>query len=666
MGSLNTILKTIRSVSKSNPVTNLQLSEMIRTLWRDPVDVTSGIVVTQLAHGFTVGTPIKPTAAGWVKTKADSAANAGTVGVVSEVVDVDHFRYIESGSLFGEYSPGAVYILSPITAGIIIEQADIGEWDENQVLEIVGTANVDGSALIVKIGCTEDPLVREDINSLYKDIDNLYEDIGMLEHNGLEGLQGGDPAAGEYGDFYHLTSDEHSKLHPPVSIAAVSANIASIDENQELTINNLSNLSVMDILGDLLQIIPLPLSSDIHNPWMYDCSVDGSVIIASAFKLYISLDFGATWVKKELYQANTPYGAPRCSIDGSIMWVGNRGVSGVVGRILVSSDYGSTWTEVTPPISSTARDFLTIGVSQDGNSAIVGSNNGGAYKTTNRGNSWVLLSALGNGTANIPSWSSFAISNDGNHIIASPSSIDTLISTDGGLTFINYWRDVKGWPQELSTPAAISVVIKGDKSGVAISVDAYNNVMGNEPYTVYWFYYGLEYMEYYVKILKSSFAACGINKSISSAVGFGYYENESCICTGSISMESNLTYYKYNANAYGQVFPGFINEEKSLLYFTRSGLSYVDDFGKILFGHFVTDFGTAKQLISEQLSGVINTTNRIFTTSKAYTSGSISVFINGIKDSGFSETDETTITLDEAPSNVGFTDKIEAIYSSKN
>jgi hypothetical protein len=68
--------------------------------------------------------------------------------------------------------------------------------------------------------------------------------------------------------------------------------------------------------------------------------------------------------------------------------------------------------------------------------------------------------------------------------------------------------------------------------------------------------------------------------------------------------------------------------------------------------------------VSELLSGTVNSENRVFTTSKAYKSGTIVVFVNGIRESDFLEVDQTTIILDEAPSNVGFTDKIETIYTS--
>lgn len=107
--------------------------------------------VNQAAHGFTVGTPVKPSPTGWVKTKADTRQNAGTVAFVSEVVDAANFKYIESGSLPGVYTAGAVYFLSPTVAGSIIAQTDPEVWSEGQVREVVGTANTAGTALIVSL-----------------------------------------------------------------------------------------------------------------------------------------------------------------------------------------------------------------------------------------------------------------------------------------------------------------------------------------------------------------------------------------------------------------------------------------------------------------------------------------------------------------------------------
>lgn len=107
--------------------------------------------VAQNNHGFFVGEAVRPTSLGWVKTKADTRENAGTVGFVSKVMDVNNFTCIESGELPGSFSAGAVYFLSTTTAGAIIVQPDPEVWAEGQVREVVGTANSDGSALIVQI-----------------------------------------------------------------------------------------------------------------------------------------------------------------------------------------------------------------------------------------------------------------------------------------------------------------------------------------------------------------------------------------------------------------------------------------------------------------------------------------------------------------------------------
>jgi len=65
------------------------------------------------------------------------------------------------------------------------------------------------------------------------------------------------------------------------------------------------------------------------------------------------------------------------------------------------------------------------------------------------------------------------------------------------------------------------------------------------------------------------------------------------------------------------------------------------------------------------LQGNINGINTIFTTSKPYASGKITVLLNGLKEYQFSEINETTIEMDDPPKNTGFTDILESIYKLK-
>lgn len=69
--------------------------------------------------------------------------------------------------------------------------------------------------------------------------------------------------------------------------------------------------------------------------------------------------------------------------------------------------------------------------------------------------------------------------------------------------------------------------------------------------------------------------------------------------------------------------------------------------------------------VDEQLIGAVNGVNRIFSTSVPYGSGTITVFVNGVKERNFTELSDTQIQLAEALRNTGFTDLIEAIYIKK-
>jgi hypothetical protein len=69
--------------------------------------------------------------------------------------------------------------------------------------------------------------------------------------------------------------------------------------------------------------------------------------------------------------------------------------------------------------------------------------------------------------------------------------------------------------------------------------------------------------------------------------------------------------------------------------------------------------------VDEPLFGLVNGINRIFNASVPYSSGTITVFVNGFKERDFTEYSDTEIMLLEAPKNIGFTDRIEAIYIKK-
>lgn len=75
--------------------------------------------VLQVGHGFVIGDVIRNNAGAWTKAQADSAVNAESLGVVSEVSNADNFVVCFGGYLPGlsGLAAGSVYFLSPTVAG---------------------------------------------------------------------------------------------------------------------------------------------------------------------------------------------------------------------------------------------------------------------------------------------------------------------------------------------------------------------------------------------------------------------------------------------------------------------------------------------------------------------------------------------------------------------
>jgi hypothetical protein len=65
---------------------------------------------------------------------------------------------------------------------------------------------------------------------------------------------------------------------------------------------------------------------------------------------------------------------------------------------------------------------------------------------------------------------------------------------------------------------------------------------------------------------------------------------------------------------------------------------------------------------TEILIGSVNGVNRNFRTTQPYKTGTIKIYLNGLKESYFSEISDTEILLEDAPQNRGFIDKVEATY----
>ena len=126
----------------------------------------ASILVNQTAHGFAVGNAVGIVGTSWVKAKADSVANAVTLGLVSQVVDANNFRYVKGGVLAGTYTAGANYFLSTSVAGGLMILSGPEVWTAGHVRQYIGTGNKGGNGLDIEIDLG-DEIVADPYNDRY-------------------------------------------------------------------------------------------------------------------------------------------------------------------------------------------------------------------------------------------------------------------------------------------------------------------------------------------------------------------------------------------------------------------------------------------------------------------------------------------------------------------
>ena len=78
-------------------------------------------IITQTGHGFVTGNIVRLSGSNYVLAKADNAADAEVVGIVSGVINANQFVLTTSGKVSGlsGFTPGTSYYLSASTAGAL-------------------------------------------------------------------------------------------------------------------------------------------------------------------------------------------------------------------------------------------------------------------------------------------------------------------------------------------------------------------------------------------------------------------------------------------------------------------------------------------------------------------------------------------------------------------
>ena len=106
--------------------------------------------VFQIGHGFIVGNAIRHDGVNWVKAQANSLANSGTIGIVSDVRDVNNFTYQFGGILSsGSWVDGVSYFLSINSPGAVVPEET---YSEGEVREFIGTGTPDGLLIELDLG----------------------------------------------------------------------------------------------------------------------------------------------------------------------------------------------------------------------------------------------------------------------------------------------------------------------------------------------------------------------------------------------------------------------------------------------------------------------------------------------------------------------------------
>lgn len=154
---------------------------------------------------------------------------------------------------------------------------------------------------------------------------------------------------------------------------------------------------------------------------------------------YVTTNGGTSWTRTTTGMSfAASVSTCSCAVARSspnIMYCGNYGGTG--GYIYKSTDYGSTWTELT---TSGARNWWAIACSPTGSIVVATAVNGVPYKSTDGGATWSALSTLSNST-----WGPICMSDDGLVIATALTTGGNIyVSTNGGTSFASK-ANVASW-----------------------------------------------------------------------------------------------------------------------------------------------------------------------------------------------------------------------------
>lgn len=210
-------------------------------------------------------------------------------------------------------------------------------------------------------------------------------------------------------------------------------------------------------------------------------SVAGAANVGAA---YAFRQVGSVWVQDAELLALDRDAEDRfaCSLalneDGTTALVGAYRAKGAgstrVGAVYSLSRSGSSWGQESKfyALEPTTSFGISVDVTPDGSSAVVGSDSGGAYVFTRSGATWTQAAKLVSPTTTAQNYRSVAISADGNTAIAlvSPGGVAAVFTRSGG-TWTHQAALVSDGAFPYLTVAGVFVALSGDGDTAAVAAD---------------------------------------------------------------------------------------------------------------------------------------------------------------------------------------------------
>lgn len=164
-----------------------------------------------------------------------------------------------------------------------------------------------------------------------------------------------------------------------------------------------------------------------------------NAIGAGARGPFVTRNGGQTWSQNTTGMAfPTGVGTFACAVARSlpsVMYCGNNG--GGLGYLYKSTDYGTTWTELT---SAGQRNWTGLVCNSSGSIVIGAAASAKLYKSDDGGTSWTALNLVDN------LWGPLCMSENGNVIVTATTNGGSIhVSTNGGTSFTVKTGTLAGW-----------------------------------------------------------------------------------------------------------------------------------------------------------------------------------------------------------------------------